>query len=100
MLEGVFRILHTLVQVKQKQVFSSLTSFIGCLIHSSLIRLIMFRYKSGPKKIELLSPEEIEKHLAKENKLIEENNIILITVFNPIYDINVDTVSKICKGFG
>eukprot|EP00092_Neocalanus_flemingeri_P010421 GFUD01011232.1.p1 GENE.GFUD01011232.1~~GFUD01011232.1.p1 ORF type:complete len:406 (-),score=119.29 GFUD01011232.1:484-1701(-) len=43
------------------------------------------------------SLEEIEIELEKVNPALNENNIILITVFNPIYTINVDTIYKVCR---
>jgi len=55
---------------------------------------------AGQKKIEMLTPEGIEKELAKVNLTLSENKIILITILNPIYIINVDTIYKVCRSSG
>ena len=60
----------------------------------------MSRYRSSPRRIEILSPEDVEKQLAKVNAVLAENSIILITVLNPIYNINVDVIYKVCQSSG
>jgi len=52
------------------------------------------------RRFEILSFEEVEKELEKVNPALKENNIILITVLNPIYCINVDIIVKVCKNIG
>lgn len=51
-------------------------------------------------KLELLSPADIDAELQKVNDNIPENHIILITVINAIYPINVLTIHKVCKTIG
>jgi len=60
----------------------------------------MSRYRASPRRMEILSPEDVEKQLAKVNAVLAENSIILITVLNPIYNINVDIIYKVCRSSG
>jgi len=51
-------------------------------------------------RMDMLSPSEVEIELKKVNENLPENHIILITVINAIYPINVSTLHKICRGIG
>jgi len=51
-------------------------------------------------RMDMLSPSEVEIELKKVNDSLPENHIILITVINAIYPINVSTLHKICRGIG
>jgi len=57
-----------------------------------------FRMKRG--RIETLSFKEVEIELEKVNPALKENNIILLTVLNAIYNINVDIIYKVCRSSG
>jgi len=48
----------------------------------------------------MLSPGEVELELKKVNENLPENHIILITVINAIYPINVSTLHKVCRSIG
>lgn len=48
----------------------------------------------------MLSPGEVEMELKKVNDNLPENHIILITVINAIYPINVSTLHKVCRSIG
>jgi len=60
----------------------------------------MSRLRGSPRRIEILSQDDVEKQLAKVNAELSENNIILITILNPIYNINVDIIYKVCRSSG
>ena len=60
----------------------------------------MSRLRSSQRRIEILSPDGIDKELAKVNTTLSDNSIILITILNPIYSINVDTIYKVCRNHG
>ena len=60
----------------------------------------MSRFGTKRGRTETLTSEEIEIELEKVNPTLMENNIILITVLNPIYNINVDTIYKVCRSSG
>jgi len=60
----------------------------------------MSRLRSGQRNLELLTPEGIDKELAKVNTTLSDNKIILVTILNPIYNIDVDTIYKVCRASG
>ena len=62
--------------------------------------LIMSQFGTNRGRIETLSSEDLEIELGKVNTTLSENKIILITVLNPIYNINVDTIYKVCRSSG
>ena len=47
-----------------------------------------------------LSEDKLEEVLRKADPCLKENKIILLTVLNPIYTLNVDVIHKICKSNG
>lgn len=51
-------------------------------------------------RMDMLSPGEVEMELKKVNENLPENHIILITVINAIYPINVSTLHKVCRSIG
>eukprot|EP00090_Calanus_glacialis_P001088 TRINITY_DN10770_c0_g1_i1.p1 TRINITY_DN10770_c0_g1~~TRINITY_DN10770_c0_g1_i1.p1 ORF type:complete len:417 (+),score=142.28 TRINITY_DN10770_c0_g1_i1:193-1443(+) len=51
-------------------------------------------------RMDMLSPGEVEMELKKVNDNLPENHIILITVINAIYPINVSTLHKVCRSIG
>jgi len=51
-------------------------------------------------RMDILSPGEVELELKKVNESLPENHIILITVINAIYPINVSTLHKVCRSIG
>jgi len=50
--------------------------------------------------MDILSPGEVEMELKKVNESLPENHIILVTVINAIYPINVSTLHKVCRNIG
>ena len=47
-----------------------------------------------------VSEDKLEEELRKTDPRLKENKIILLTVLNPIYSLNVDVIQRICKSSG
>ena len=47
-----------------------------------------------------LTEDKLAEELRKTDPNLKENKIILITVLNPIYSLNVDVIQRICKTNG
>lgn len=47
-----------------------------------------------------VSEDKLEEELRKTDPRLKENKIILLTVLNPIYSLNVDVIHRICKSSG
>ena len=47
-----------------------------------------------------LTEDKLAEELRKTDPNLKENKIILITVLNPIYSLNVDVIHRICKTNG
>ena len=47
-----------------------------------------------------VSEDKLDEELRKTDPRLKENKIILLTVLNPIYSLNVDVIHRICKGSG
>ena len=47
-----------------------------------------------------LTEDKLEEELKKTDPNVKENKIILLTVLNPVYRLNVDIIQRICKSNG
>lgn len=47
-----------------------------------------------------LTEDKLAEELRKTDPNLKENKIVLLTVLNPIYSLNVDVIHRICKTNG